>query len=120
MTRKDYIDQWHSLFTNYVNTTLGIIATRIKQAESDGKEKLNCLKLLLEGPNVFDVKADLSSGIVTDSTLDKAEKIYAEIDKFFVDITIKDDRDKDCLKQLADVFEHFRREMTKIELSILK
>lgn len=120
MTREEYINQWHSLFTSYVNTTIGLIVKRISREDVSGKEKLNSLKFLLEGPDVFDVKNDLSSGVVTDSTLDKTEKVYAEIDKFFVDITIKNDKDKECLKQLADVFEQYRKEMTKLELSVLK
>jgi hypothetical protein len=119
MTRKKYIAQWHSLFTNYVDTTLGVIAARINQ-DGNGEENLSNLKLLLEGHDVYDVKSDLSCGIVTDRTLDKTEKIYAEIGKFFIDITIDDERGKESLKQLAVVYEHYRKEMTKLELNVLK
>jgi len=44
---------------------------------------------LLEGKDVCDVKADLEKGIVTDDTLDKTEKIYAEIDSFLVEISAR-------------------------------
>lgn len=37
---------------------------------------------MLEGKDVCDVKEDLAQGIVTEETLDKTEKIYAEIDSF--------------------------------------
>lgn len=79
MTRQEYIAQWNLLLTNYVNTTLGIIAGRMSQPgiEVEWKERLGCLKLLLEGKDVCDVKRDLEKGIVTDDTLDKTEKIYA-------------------------------------------
>ena len=71
------------------------------------KERLGCLKLLLEGKDVCDVKSDLEKGIVTDDTLDKTEKIYAEIDSFLVEISVKGDAEKECLKELFRQYEHY-------------
>jgi hypothetical protein len=50
MTHQEYIAQWKVLLTNYVNTTLGIIAGWLCQLgiEVERKERLECLKLLLE------------------------------------------------------------------------
>lgn len=122
MTRQTYISQWNTLFTNYVNTTLGIIASQMSQSgiTLDWKERLGALKILLEGKDVCDVMADLTRGIVTDDTLDKTEKIYVEIGSFLVDISVKGDVEKECLKELFRQFEHYRKQMTQLELSLLK
>ena len=122
MTRQEYITQWYSLLTNYVNSTLGIIAGRINQPgiEIEWKERLEHLKLLLEGKDVCDVKSDLEKGIVTDDTLDKTERIYAEIDGFLVEISVKRDAEKDFLKELFRHYEHYRKQITKLELNLLK
>lgn len=122
MTRQDYIERWSFLFTNYVNTTMGIIAGRMSQPgiTKEWKERLGCLKLLIEGEDVVDVKADLARGIVTDDTLDKTEKIYVEIGSFLVDISVKGDAEKECLKELFQQYEHYRKQMTKMELNVLK
>lgn len=82
MTRTEYVSRWHTLFTTYVNTTLEIIAARIAFVEDAGNDRLRDLEFMLEGSDVCDVKSDLSCGIVSDSTLDKTEKIYAEIESF--------------------------------------
>ena len=66
------------------------------------------------------MKADLAQGMVTDDTLDKTEKIYAEIDRFLVDISVKGDAEKECLKELFRQFEHYRKQKTKLELNVLK
>ena len=109
------------LFTNYVNTTLGIIAGQMSKPEiwNEWKERLGAMEFLLEGKDISDVKADLARGIVTDDTLDKTEKIYAEIDSFLVDISVKGDAEKECMKELFRQFEHYRKQMTKMELSFL-
>ena len=122
MTRQEYIAQWNLLLTNYVNTTLGIIVGRMSQPgiEIEWKERLGYLKLLLEGKDVCDVKSDLEKGLVTDDTLDKTEKIYAEIDSFLVEISVKGDAEKECLKELFRQYEHYRKQMTKLELNLLK
>lgn len=122
MTRQEYIAQWNVLLTNYVSTTLGIIAGRLLQPgiEVEWKERLEYLKLLLEGKDVRDVKADLAQGIVTEETLDKTEKIYAEIDSFLIEISVKGDVEKECLKEIARQYEHYRREITKMELNVLE
>ena len=122
MTRQEYIAQWNRLLTNYVSTTLGIIVGRLCQPgiEVEWKERLECLKLLLEGKDVCDVKADLAQGIVTDDTLDKTEKIYAEIDGFLIEISVKGDAEKACLKEITRQYEHYRREITKMELNVLE
>lgn len=122
MTRQDYLAQWNRLFTNYVNTTLEAIAEQISQPRItiEWKERLEALKFLLEGKDVCDVKADLAQGKVTDDTLDKTVKIYAEIGGFFIDITVKGDREKECLKDLLRQFEHYRKEITILELSLLQ
>lgn len=122
MTRQEYITQWNVLLTNYVSTTLGIIAERLCHPgiEVEWKERLEYLKLLLEGKDVCDVKADLAQGIVTDETLDKTEKIYAEIDGFLIDISVKGDAEKECLKEIARQYEHYRKEITKLELNALE
>ena len=122
MTRQEYIAQWNLLLTNYVSSTLGIIAGRMSQPgiEKEWKERLGYLKLLLEGKDVCDVKSDLEKGIVTDDTLDKIEKIYAEIDSFLVEISVKGDAEKECLKELFRQYEHYRKQMTKLEMSLLK
>ena len=122
MTRQDYIVQWNLLLTNYVSSTLGIIVGRMSQAgiEREWQEKLGYLKLLLEGKDVCDVKSDLEKGIVTDDTLDKTEKIYAEIDSFLIEISVKGDAEKECLKELFRQYEHYRKQMTKLELNLLK
>ena len=122
MTRQDYIVQWNLLLTNYVSSTLAIIAGRMSQSgiEREWQEKLGYLKLLLEGKDVCDVKSDLEKGIVTDDTLDKTEKIYAEIDSFLVEISVKGDAEKECLKELFRQYEHYRKQMTKLELNLLK
>lgn len=122
MTRQEYIAHWNVLLTNYVSTTLGIIAGRLCQLgiEVEWKERLECLKLLLEGKDVRDVKADLTQGIVKDETLDKTEKIYAEIDGFLIEISVKEDAEKECLKEIARQYEHYRREITKMELNVLE
>ena len=54
------------------------------EIEIERKERLGYLKLLLEGKDVCDVKTDLEKGLVTDDTLDKTEKIYAEIERAFL------------------------------------
>lgn len=122
MTRQEYIAHWNVLLTNYVSTTLGIIAGRmcLPGIDFEWKERLEYLKLLLEGKDVCDVKADLAQGIVTDETLDKTEKIYAEIDGFLIEISVKGDAEKACLKEIARQYEHYRREITKIELNVLE
>ena len=110
------------MLTNYVSSTLGIIVGRMSQAgiEREWQEKLGYLKLLLEGKDVCDVKSDLEKGIVTDDTLDKTEKIYAEIDSFLIEISVKGDAEKECLKELFRQYEHYRKQMTKLELNLLK
>lgn len=122
MTRQEYIAQWYSLLTNYVSSTLGIIAGQMNQQgiEMEWKERLGALKFLLEGKDVSDVNADLAQGMVTDDTLDKTEKIYAEIDSFLVEISVKGDAEKETLKELFRQYEHYRKHMTKLELNILK
>ena len=122
MTRQEYIAQWNLLLRNYVSSTLGIIAGRMSQPriEVEWKERLGYLKLLLEGEDVCDVKSDLEKGLVTDGTLDKTEKIYAEIDSFLVEISVKGDAEKECLKELFRQYEHYRKQMTKLELNLLK
>lgn len=121
MSRQEYIAQWNVLLTNYVSTTLGIIAGRLCQPGIgvEWKEKLEYLKFLLEGKDVCDVKADLAQGIVTDDTLDKTEKIYSEIDGFLIELSVKGDAEKECLKEIARQYEHYRREITKMELNVL-
>ena len=122
MSRQEYIAQWNRLLTNYVSTTLGIIAGRmcLPGIDFEWKERLEYLKLLLEGKDVCDVKADLAQGIVTEETLDKTEKIYAEIDGFLIEISVKEDAEKACLKEIARQYEHYRREITKMELNVLE
>lgn len=122
MLRQEYISQWNVLLTNYVSTTLGIIAGRLCQPgiEVEWKEKLEYLKFLLEEKDVCDVKADLAQGIVTDETLDQTEKIYAEIDGFLIEISVKGDAEKECLKEIARQYEHYRREITIMELNLLE
>ena len=122
MTRQEYIAQWKVLLTNYVSTTLGIIAGRLCQPgiEVEWKERLEYLKFLMEGKDVRDVKADLAQGIVTEETLDKTEKIYAEIDGFLIEISVKGDAEKECLKEIARQYEHYRKEITKLELNALE
>lgn len=121
MSRQDYITQWNTLFTNYVNTTLGIIAGRMSQPGigNGWKERLGALKFLLEGKDACDVKEDLAQGIVTDETLNKTEKIYVEIGSFLIDISVEGDEEKECLKDLFRQFEHYRKQMTQLELSFL-
>ena len=65
MTRQEYISQWNVLLTNYVSTTLGIIAGRLCQPgiEVEWKERLGALKFLLEGKDVCEVTADLARGL---------------------------------------------------------
>ena len=108
--------------TNYVSSTLGIIAVRISQPgiTIEWKARLGNLKFLLEGKDVNDVKADLARGIVTDDTLDKTEKIYAEIDSFLIEISVKGDAEKECLKEFFRQYEHYRKLLTKLELKVLK
>lgn len=122
MSRQEYISQWNVLLSNYVSTTLGIIAGRLLQPgiEVEWKERLEYLKLLLEGKDVRDVKADLAQGIVTEETLDKTEKIYAEIDVFLIEISVKGDAEKECLKEIARQYEHYRRELTRMEINVLE
>ena len=122
MSRQEYIAQWNRLLTNYVSTTLGIIAGRLHQPgiEVEWKERLEYLKLLLEGKDVCDVQADLAQGIVTDETLDKTEKIYAEIDSFLIEISVKGDVERACLKEIARQYEHYRKQLTKLELNVLQ
>lgn len=122
MTQQEYIAQWISFLTDYVNTTLGIITGRMSQAgiSMERKEMLAALKLLLEGKDVCDVKTDLTHGIVTDDTLDKTEKIYAEIDSFLIEISVKGGAEQEFFKGLFRQFEHYRKRMTKLELSLLK
>ena len=122
MTRQEYILQWNVLLTNYVSTTLGIIVGRLCQPgiEAEWKKRLEYLKFLLEGKDVCDVKADLAQGIVTDDTLDKTEKIYAEIDGFLIEISVKGDAEKECLKEIARQYEHYRRELTRMEINVLE
>ncbi len=108
MSRQEYISQWNVLLSNYVSSTLGIIAGRLCQPgiEVEWKEKLEYLKILLEGKDVRDVKADLAQGKVTDGTLDKTEKIYAEIDSSLIEISVKGDVEKACLKEIALQYEN--------------
>lgn len=90
------------------------------EIEVEWKERLGYLKLLLEGKDVCDVKSDLEKGIVTDDTLDKTEKIYAEIDSFLVEISEKGDAEKETLKELFRQYEHYRKQMTKLDLNVIK
>lgn len=122
MTRQEYIAQWNVLLSNYVSTTLGIIVEMLCQPgiEVEWKERLECLKLLLEGKDVCDVKADLAQGKVTDETLDKTLKIYAEIDGFLIEISVKGVAEKECLKEIARQYEHYRKQLTKLELNVLE
>ena len=122
MTRQDYIVQWNSFLTVFVNSTLAIITGRISQQgiSVEWMEKLSYLKFLLEGTDVRDVKTDLTQRRVTDDTLDKTEKIYTEIERFLIDISVKGESEKEFLKKLSCQFEHYRKQMTKLELSILK
>ena len=122
MSPQEYIAQWNRLLTDYVSTTLGIIAGRLCQPGIgvEWKERLECLKLLLEGKDVCDVKADLAQGKVTEETLDKTEKIYAEIDSLLIEISVKGDSEKACLKEIARQYEHYRREITEMELNVLE
>ena len=108
MSRQEYIAQWNRLLTNYVSTTLGIIVGRLCQPgiEAEWKKRLEYMKFLLEGKDVRDVKADLAQGIVTEETLDKTEKIYAEIDSFLIEISVKGDVEKACLKEIALQYEN--------------
>ena len=119
MSREEYISQWYILFTNYVSATLGVIAEKDVQQGINNGERMASLKVFLEGTDVLSVQTDLSHGVVTDNTLDKTAKIYAEIVKFFIDITPIAEREKECLKLLADVFENYRKEMTRLELGYL-
>jgi hypothetical protein len=121
MTRQEYISQWNTLFTNYVSTTLKIIAGQMSQPEigNEWKERLGALKFVLEGKDVCDVKEDLAQGIVTDETLNKTEKIYVEIGSFLIDISVMEDAGKEGLKELFRQFEHYRNQMTQLELSLL-
>lgn len=57
---------------------------------------------------------------MSSDTLDKTEKIYAEIDSLLVEISVKGDAEKECLKELFRQYEHYRKQMTKLELSLLK
>lgn len=59
-------------------------------------------------------------GIVIDDTLDKTEIIYAEIGGFLIDISVKGEEEKECLKELFRQFEQFRKQVTKLELNVLK
>ena len=122
MTRQEYISQWNKLFTNYVSTTLGLITGQMIQPgiAVEWKERLDALKLLLEGMDVRDVKTDLAQGVVTDDTLDKTERIYAEIGSFLIEISVKGEAEKECLKELFRQFEHYRKKMTKLELELLQ
>lgn len=122
MTRQEYIANWNILLTNYVNTTLGIIAGLMSQQviTVGWKKRLGVLKFLLEGNDVCEVKADLAQGNVTDDTLDKTEKIYSEIGGFFIDISVKGKAEKECLKELFRQYEHYRKQMTKLDLKLLK
>ena len=122
MTRQEYIAQWNVLLTNYVSSTLRIIVGRMSQSGIgvEWKERLGNLKLLLECKDVCDVKSDLAQGVVTDETLDKTERIYTEIDSFLVDISIKGEAEKECLKELFRQYEHYRKQVTKLELNVLK
>lgn len=108
MPRQKYIAQWNRQLTNYVSTTLGIIAGRLLQPgiEVEWKERLEYQKLLQEGKDVRDVQADLAQGIVTEETLDKTEKIYAEINSFLIEISVKGDVEKACLKEIALQYEN--------------
>ena len=75
---------------------------------------------MLEEKDVCDVKADLTHGIVTEETLDKTEKIYTESDGFLIEISVKEDAEKECLKEIARQYEHYRKQLTKLELNILQ
>lgn len=66
------------------------------------------------------MKADLAQEIVTDDTLDKTEKIYAEIVDFLIDISVKGEVETGCLKELFRQYEQYRKQMTKLELNALK
>lgn len=66
------------------------------------------------------MQADLAQGIVTDETLNKTEKIYSELDSFFIEISVKGDAEKACLKEIVRQYEHYRREITKMELNVLE
>lgn len=122
MTQQEYISQWNKLFTGYVSTTLGVIVGWISKPgiAVEWKARLETLRFLLEGQNVCDVKGDLAQGIVTDETLDKTEKIYSEIGNFFIEISVTRDDWKESLKELFRQFERYRKQMTKLELKLLR
>ena len=121
MTRQEYISQWNDLFTIYVNATLGMIADWMSQPgiSKEWNNRFEALKFLLEGKDVSDVKADIAQGIVTDKTLDKTERVYSEIGNFFIEFSVKGDTEKECLKVLFRQYEHYRKQMTKLELNVL-
>lgn len=119
MTKEQYIAQWYSLFTDYVNTTIGYIANKniLSQLSSEAREKVNLLKLLLDGAEVHDVENDLSKGIVTEATLERTERIYFEIACFIIDSSVKDDLSREKMKELAKEFEHHQKERTRLQLA---
>lgn len=119
MTKNDYITSWHDLFVQNVNCALGFIAGKMvsKDLSLECREKLSIAKAFLEGKDVCDVERDLAHLTINDETFEKTERIYIEIIDFFIDMTIKDEETKQVMKNLARMFEHYRKEATRLQLN---
>ncbi len=122
LSYSQYISNWHKVFEDYIQCTLGFIAKQMTFSDlpEEGKLRLNTLKLLLEDQDVQDVRDDLSNGIASDLTLEKTEIIYNEIASFFIDITSNDDKVKSMMKECAKMYEHYQKEVTRLQMRLLK
>lgn len=100
--QSQYIANWHENFVNYVNRMLSVVATlEIQpQATDVDKQGFNALKLLLNSKDVQEVENDLATGVVSQATLDKIEKLNKDLGGIAIDHLDANPLWKQFLKQL--------------------
>ena len=79
--QRQYINNWHASFVNYIGSLLGVVAGLMARPEATEEERmgLDAIKVILNGRDVADVERDLAAGVVRKSTLDKIEKLNKDL-----------------------------------------
>lgn len=93
---------WHDNFVNYINQMLAAVAALEMQPQVTDADKqgIDVLRLLLNSKDVQDVENDLVLGIVSQTTLDKIEKLNKDLIDIAVDHTDANPMWKQFMKQL--------------------
>ena len=79
--QRQYINNWHASFVNYIGCLLGVVAGLMARPEATEEDKrgLDAIKVILNGRDAADVERDLATGVVRKSTLDKIEKLNKDL-----------------------------------------